>query len=66
MCQFKKTEFNKFLLESFMPEFSARNTLHLQKYCVKCDFEESIIFPICFQRNHMENGNKDSSSEALL
>jgi hypothetical protein len=33
-----------------------------------CDLEEismvSIIFPICFQLNRVENGNEDSSSEA--
>jgi hypothetical protein len=26
----------------------------------------SIVSPICFELNRMENGNKDSSSEAYL
>jgi hypothetical protein len=36
---------------------------------VICDFMESpknIISPPCFQLNHMENGNKDTSPELIL
>jgi hypothetical protein len=41
VCQFKKTEFNKFFARIFYARVPLHVILvHLQKYCIKCDFEE--------------------------